>query len=105
MGKIMDILWTPWRIEYILSAKQPGCVLCEKVHAGQEKDNENLLLYRGEHCFIIMNLYPYNNGHLMVVPYLHTSDLDNLPPEMLAEMAEFTRQTVALLKAAFSPDG
>jgi ATP adenylyltransferase len=101
----MDILWTPWRIEYILSAKQPGCVLCEKVHADPAKDPENLLLYRGQHCFIIMNLYPYNTGHLMVVPYLHTSDLVGLEPETMTELADLTRRSVALLKATLKPDG
>ena len=101
----MDILWTPWRIEYILSAKQPGCVLCQKVHDDPTKDPENLLLYRGERCFIIMNLYPYNTGHLMVVPYLHTSDLVGLAPETMIEMADLTQRSVGLLRAALKPDG
>ncbi len=101
----MDILWTPWRIEYILSAKQPGCVLCQKVHADPAQDAENLLLYRGEQCFIIMNLYPYNTGHLMVVPYLHTSDLAGLASSTMAEMGDLIQRSVALLKATLKPDG
>lgn len=101
----MDILWTPWRIEYILGAKQPGCVLCQKVHDDPANDPANFLLYRGERCFIIMNLYPYNTGHLMVVPYLHTSDLGGLPSDLMAEMADLIQRSVTLLKATLKPDG
>jgi len=101
----MDILWTPWRIEYILGAKQPGCVFCQAIHAAPEGDAARLLLYRGEHCFVIMNLYPYNTGHLMVVPYLHTSDLVTLAPEIMAELGDLTRRAVALLKAILKPEG
>ncbi len=101
----MDILWAPWRIEYILSAKNPGCVLCQKVQDGPEKDAENLLLFRGNHCFLIMNLYPYNTGHLMVVPYLHTNDLTSLTAEIAGEMTEFSQRGVALLREVLKPEG
>jgi ATP adenylyltransferase len=101
----MDILWTPWRIHYILSAKQPDCVLCQKVHDTPANEAENLLLYRGVHCFVIMNLYPYNTGHLMIVPYLHTSDLVGLQPEVLIELGDLTRRAVALLAATLQPQG
>jgi ATP adenylyltransferase len=101
----MDILWTPWRLEYILSAKKPGCVLCEKVHANPENDPDNLLLYRGQHCFTVLNLYPYNNGHLMVVPYIHVSDLTQVESATLQEMTDLTKRCVALLKGVYRPDG
>ena len=101
----MDILWTPWRLEYILGAKQPNCVLCQKVHSDLEKEEENLLLYRGAHCFIILNLYPYNNAHLMVVPYVHESQLTELKPEVMREMGDLTQRSLALLKATYRPDG
>ena len=101
----MSILWTPWRIDYILGAKQPGCVLCQKVHADPASDAESLLLYRGEHCFVIMNLYPYNTGHLMVVPYLHTSDLVGLHSSVMVELGDLTRRGVALLAATLQPQG
>lgn len=100
-----DILWTPWRLEFILSKKQPGCVLCEKVHAGTQHDAENLVLYRGQHCFVILNLYPYSTGHLMTLPYLHTSDFVGLEAETLTELADLTRRSVALLQKTHRPDG
>src|SRR4030042_59717 len=65
----MKTLWAPWRMEYILSDKTHGCIFCELPK--QDKDRENLILYRSSHNFVIMNRYPYNNGHLMVVPSLH----------------------------------
>jgi ATP adenylyltransferase len=80
-------------------------VLCDKVHQGDEKDPENLVLYRGQHCFIILNLYPYSTGHLMVLPYLHTNDFVSLNPETLAELADLSRRCVALLKKTHRPDG
>ena len=60
----MDTLWAPWRIEYIKQAKEPGCIFCTK--PAQRQDKENFILYRGKTSFVIMNFYPYNNGHLMV---------------------------------------
>ncbi|NWJ44352.1 MAG: HIT domain-containing protein [Chloroflexi bacterium] len=101
----MDILWTPWRLDYILGAKQPGCVLCQKIHENSENDPSNLLLYRGQHSFIVLNLYPYNNGHLMVVPYQHTSDLTALAPEIVQEIFDLTQRCVAMLKAVYRADG
>jgi ATP adenylyltransferase len=101
----MDILWTPWRIDYILSKKEPGCVFCKAVHDDPANDESNLLLYRGEHCFIIMNLYPYNTGHVMVVPYLHTNDLPRLETATMQEMGDLTQRVVALMKEILKPDG
>ena len=100
-----DILWTPWRLDFILRAKQPGCVLCQKIHAEPSQDRENLVLYRGEHCAVILNLYPYATGHLMVLPYLHTSDFVGLEGATLGELAELSQRGVALLKQTHRPDG
>jgi ATP adenylyltransferase len=102
---ITNILYCPWRLDFILGAKQPGCVLCQKIHDGPEKDPENLLLYRGKHCFVILNLYPYSTGHLMVLPYLHTSDLVSLDGDTLNELGDLSRRGVALLKKTHRPDG
>ena len=66
----MDRLWAPWRIDYIKSEKEKGCIFCDKPAEGD--DHSMLILYRGENSFVIMNLYPYNNGHLMIAPYQHT---------------------------------
>jgi ATP adenylyltransferase len=101
----MDILWTPWRLDYILGKKQPGCVFCQKLHEDPSCDAENLLLFRGQHSFVVLNLYPYNNGHLMVVPFLHASDFTILSPDILSEMGDFTQRCVALLKELYHPDG
>jgi ATP adenylyltransferase len=101
----MDILWSPWRLDYILSAKKPGCPLCEKLHEEPAKDVENLLLWRAEHCFVVLNLYPYATGHLMIVPYIHLSDLTALSPEAMNELGRLTQGCIALLQEVYRPDG
>ncbi len=102
---IYNILWTPWRLDFILGAKKPGCVLCAKIHADPAQDADNLVLYRGQYCAVILNLYPYSTGHLMVLPYLHTSDYVSLEPATLNELSDLTRRGVALLKQTHHPDG
>ena len=73
----MRNLWAPWRIKYIrMNKKNKGCFLCE--HIKENRDRENLILYRGKKAFIIMNKYPYNNGHLMVAPYRHVKSIEDL---------------------------
>jgi len=80
-----------------------GCIFCDK--SAQQLDRENLIIYRGNTAFVLMNLYPYNNGHLMVAPYLHTSSLSELSDEALIEIAKLTRCAVESLKIAYSPQG
>ncbi|MCX8068962.1 MAG: HIT domain-containing protein [Thermodesulfovibrionales bacterium] len=99
----MKNLWAPWRMEYILSAKPTECIFCAKPK--EDKDRDNLILFRGKDAFIIMNKYPYNNGHLMVVPYLHTSSFDGLTLSELHALMEMTKFTVDCLKKAFRPEG
>lgn len=99
----MDKLWAPWRIEYILQPKIEGCVFCIK--PAEDKDVENFILYRGEFCFIIMNLYPYNNGHLMTIPYRHISDLAELNDAENMEMMELVNKCVKVLKSTMLPHG
>ncbi len=99
----MENLWAPWRIEYILSKKTPGCIFCDKPR--ENKDQENLILYRGKHHFIIMNAFPYNNGHMMIVPYRHTSTLADWSSEEQKEFMELADLAVNLLKIAMKPDG
>jgi ATP adenylyltransferase len=102
----MDIKFTPWRMAYIKSSDAPAddeCVLCAK---GREApDPTNLVVYKGAHCYMIMNLYPYNTGHLMVAPYAHTADLPNLDAATAAELFDLTRRVVAILGSAMSPHG
>lgn len=101
----MDILWTPWRLEYILGKKQLECVLCQMIHQSPENDATNLLLYRGQHSFVVMNLYPYNSAHLMVVPYIHLSDFAALESNVVAEMGDLTQRCLRLLKEEYRPEG
>jgi len=97
-------LWSPWRMEYILSDKEKGhCIFCEAI--AQDRDEENLVLYRGKHAFIILNLYPYNNGHLMVVPYEHVPSTEDLDPEVLTELMLLVNKSLQLLRKVMSPQG
>lgn len=101
----MEIKWTPWRGQYIKSSssEEEGCVLCNVYQA--DNDREKLVLYRGEHAFVMMNLYPYNPGHLMVVPYEHTADFSSLDPVVTSEIMALGQRCVAVLQAETQPHG
>lgn len=99
----MDKLWAPWRIEYILQPKIEGCIFCTA--ATENRDQKNLIIHRGEHCFVIMNYYPYNNGHLMVVPYRHIAELEDLSEFENKELMDLLSQCVRVLKQKISPHG
>lgn len=99
----MKTLWAPWRIEYILSKKGPGCIFCDM--PGEKKDRENLILFRGKLNYVIMNRFPYTGGHLMVVPYMHKSSFKGLPEGTLAEMMDLARYSVDCLTEVMRPEG
>lgn len=99
----MKQLWAPWRIEYILSAKDDKCIFCTMPQ--EHKDRENLILLRGKHNYVIINRYPYNGGHLMVVPYFHTSSMDGLNEEVLSEMMMLTKISIEHLTGVMRPEG
>jgi len=99
----MDKLWAPWRMEYILSNKPERCIFCEKPK--ENKDRENLILWRGEQSFVIMNFYPYNNGHLMVVPYCHVHNLTALNDSQNLELMKGIVKCTDILQQLFEPDG
>ncbi len=101
----MKTLWTPWRMGYILGEKPQGCLLCIKQQDPVEKDGENYILYRGANCYIMLNLFPYTNGHLMIAPYHHVASLEQLDDKSLCEMMALTRVSVAALSKALSPAG
>lgn len=101
----MKQLWAPWRIQYILSDKGKSCVFCDLPAEGEERDRENLILYRAKHNYIIMNKFPYNGGHVMIVPYFHTSTFDGLSSEVLDEMMRLCKFSVDCLKGALRPEG
>ncbi len=98
----MKIIWAPWRIAYIAKEKEEGCIFCEKPK--ENKDRENLILYRGESGFIIINRYPYSNGHLMAVPYRHTNELSELNDAERLELMNLTIKCAEILKV-IKPDG
>lgn len=99
----MEKLWAPWRMEYILSKKPEGCLFCDK--AKESSDEANYILWRGPHNYIIMNKYPYNSGHLMVVPYLHTPTLEDLPDEVSLDLMRTTQKALSAMRKALNPDG
>lgn len=99
----MDRLWAPWRIEYLVKQAEPGCIFCDKPR--EDRDAGNLILCRGKENFVIMNLYPYTNGHLMIVPYLHTDSLDDLGAECVLEMFELLKLCRRALTASMNPHG
>ncbi len=100
-------LWTPWRMAYILDNKKTqqaqGCVFCNAL--AQDRDTENYVLWRGAHCAIMLNIYPYNNGHLMVIPYTHAPSLEDLPVPVQAEMMLTVSKSLGLLRQAMQPHG
>ncbi len=96
-------LWAPWRIDYIRSEKEGVCFLC-RIFA-EKNDRENLLLYRGKTCAILMNRFPYNSGHLMVAPFRHIAGLDELTSEETLEMAALTARAVTVLREVMNPQG
>lgn len=99
----MKRIWAPGRIEYIRGEKPLGCILCLKPN--DDRDAENLILHRGEHGFVIMNLYPYNSGHVMVCPYAHIDNLEGLPDAVSANLMALLKNTLTALKRAFRPEG
>jgi ATP adenylyltransferase len=99
-------LWAPWRLKYLTGGgKEDGCVFCKKPAMNPSNDKESLILKRGRYCFIIMNLYPYNNGHVMVVPYKHTGDLNDLGDHELLEMMQFAQLMIRVFKKVYAPEG
>ncbi len=100
---LMKKLFAPWRIEYILSEKGDECIFCK--FPKENNDKKNLILYRGKKTFIILNRYPYNNGHLMVVPYRHVATPLDLTDEELLEMMKLINLSIKVLDETMHPHG
>ncbi len=100
----MDRLWTPWRMPYLRGEEEvpEGCIFCAKP---QEDDAEVHILHRGQLCYVILNRFPYSNGHLMVVPYVHVHSLEGLDAETLAELMALTQLSLRVLRVAYEPQG
>lgn len=100
----MKHLWAPWRMTYIQEGiDESECLFCSLLSAADGP--ENLILYRGEHTFVILNRFPYTNGHSMVVPYIHTPSLDGLADEVLLELMQLTQRCTRILQRTYGTDG
>lgn len=98
-----DRLWAPWRLEYIKGEKPGECIFCAKPQ--ESDDDATYIVHRGELAFVILNAFPYNNGHLMIAPYDHVGALEEVPQETLAEMVALSQQSLTALKATYAPEG
>jgi ATP adenylyltransferase len=102
----MKRLWRPWRMEYIKgSERHDACFLCDASKASRTEDETNLVVGRGQQAFVILNRYPYNTGHLMVAPYRHVGELDDLTHAEVDEVWAWTRRTVAAHRETSQPHG
>jgi ATP adenylyltransferase len=98
---LMHYIWSPWRMEYIESSKEEGCVFCSAQK--MEDGAENLIALRSKRAYVILNRYPYTSGHLMVVPFDHKPNLEELDPATRAEMMELTARCMAVLRKVYHP--
>ena len=98
-----EVLWAPWRIEYIAGPKEEGCVFCNRLEATD--DRHNLILARGQRSFVIMNKFPYSNGHLMVAPSRHTADFGSLNADEILEIFTFIKTFSEVLHTVMKPHG
>src|SRR3989304_2575293 len=96
-------LWAPWRMQYIVGPRSDGCILCEKAH--DTEDTKNLILARGSCTYVLMNIYPYNCGHLMIAPYRHLESLEKLSVEEKGEMVAWASKSERILRDAFHAEG
>jgi ATP adenylyltransferase len=99
-------IWAPWRLSYVSDASkdiEEECIFCAKPR--EDDDEANLIVHRGESCFVILNLFPYTNGHLMVAPYEHLGRLQELAPETTAEIMDLARRAMDGLERTYSPHG
>jgi ATP adenylyltransferase len=103
-----DIMWAPWRMAYVAAEHDeqydgPACVFCRL--PALEDDARSYILHRGQRCFVVLNLYPYNNGHLMVIPYAHVDTLRDVDEAAAAEMLQLVRRSQQVLTDAMGPQG
>jgi ATP adenylyltransferase len=101
----MENLWAPWRMAFIepKTPVRPDCIFCTQ--PAENRDEEHHILYRGKHCFMLLNLYPYNNGHLMIAPFEHVSSIELLDTAILTELMEQAKLALHALRITMNPDG
>ena len=103
-GMGAERLWTPWRMRYVAGAdREEGCIFCNRL--AEQDDVQSLILHRGDRAFVIMNLFPYNTGHVMIVPNAHVASPENADSETMSEMAALRGTILRALRRALSPDG
>jgi ATP adenylyltransferase len=101
----LDYLWSPWRFQYLTGLHKPeGCIFCAMA-ADPVHDEENLIVYRGVHNFVVLNRFPYTSGHIMIVPYRHSADLAGIDAVEAAELMELTRRAEMRLRETYNPNG
>jgi ATP adenylyltransferase len=105
----MDRLWSPWRSEYVAAGETAdsatrGCVFC-KLHADVQNDETNFVVYRASRCFVVLNLYPYVSGHLLIVPNEHVGELDAAAKQTTDELMDLTKRSQTALREAYRPQG
>ncbi len=100
----MDHIWSPWRYRYVsTAAAEAECIFCTKPAAG--RDQENYIVYRGKRNFVILNLYPYTSGHLMIAPYEHVASVEDMAEETAQEMMSLLRRAAKHLREIYQPRG
>lgn len=99
----MENLWAPWRMHLFRQPAIPGCFFCEYIK--QNQDEQNLILERAEHCFVIMNRFPYNSGHLLIAPYLHIGDITQINAEIRAALMELVARWQSIVHQTMHPQG
>jgi ATP adenylyltransferase len=99
----MDYLWTPWRYAYVTTQKISGCIFCDLPKLGD--DVQARIVFRGQYCYIVLNTYPYNPGHMMIVPFAHLDELQKLPAAAAHEMMDLSQRMEKVLRQLYSPDG
>jgi ATP adenylyltransferase len=105
-GVATQRIWAPWRLSYVKDAskdKESGCIFCAALQAGD--DAASLIVHRGDRCFVILNKFPYTNGHLMVAPYEHVASLQELDQETLGELMALAQRSMNALETSYSPHG
>ena len=104
----MDVLWSPWRYEYIKSGDripENACVFCNLQNDSERSDAEKFILHRARYNFIVLNIYPYISGHLLIIPNQHIADLDDTPKEVSDELMDLTKRCQAILREVYQPHG
>ncbi len=102
----MNQIWAPWRKKYVVVKKKfSGCIFCRSLHSPEKKDPKNLLLHRSRHAFLMLNLYPYNNGHLLLMPNRHVPTLEKLKDQERLDLFRLLDRAVHALQKTFHPQG